>query len=67
MYNRSEVVNQLKLKCFSRLSFTDKKVLVENGRPCPDLDILTTVKIKKTVDNTSCTRHFCKELYNISD
>ncbi|XP_022182214.1 zinc finger MYM-type protein 1-like [Myzus persicae] len=50
---------KLKQKCFSRLSFAEKKVLVENSRPCPDLDILTTVKIKKTgVDNTSCTRHF---------
>ncbi|XP_060864313.1 zinc finger MYM-type protein 1-like [Metopolophium dirhodum] len=67
MCNRSEVVNQLKQNCFSRLSFAEKKVLVQNGRPCPDLDILTTVKIKKTTDNTSCTRHFRKELYNISD
>lgn len=41
-----------------------KKVLVENG---PDHNILTTVKIKKTVDNTSCTLHFCQELYNIPD
>ncbi|XP_025415640.1 zinc finger MYM-type protein 1-like [Sipha flava] len=31
MCNRSEVVNQLKQKCFSRLSFAEKKVLVENG------------------------------------
>jgi len=48
MYNHSEVVNRLKQKCFSRLLFAEKKVLVKNGRPCPDLDILTTVKIKKT-------------------
>jgi len=41
--------------------------LVENGRPCPDHDILTTVKIKKTNDNASCTRHFRKEFNNISD
>lgn len=65
--NSCEVVNQLKEKCFSRLTFIQKKALIDQGRPCPDLDISTKVKIKKTVDNMLCTRHFRKELYNISD
>lgn len=43
-----------------------KKKIIENGRPCPDMHILTPVKLKKTEENI-CTRHFRKELYNISD
>jgi len=44
MYNRSEVVNQLKQKYFQDFNLLNK-FLIENGKPSPDLDILRIVKI----------------------
>lgn len=62
----SNIINNLKQKRFSTLNYEEKKKVIKNGRPCPDLNILTSIKIKKTT-NDICTRHFRTELYNISD
>jgi len=45
IYSRSKVVNRLRQKWFSRLSYAGKKVLIENDRFYPDLDIFIIVKM----------------------
>ena len=66
MENSESVVQKYLNNLFSSLSYSEKKQVIDNGRPCSNLTMSTCVK-GKSCAGKGFERHFRKELYEISD